>query len=140
MTIPPRGKRGKSRQLVTQKDAGEYITKLPKAEHSGTEWQTVMEALLLAAGGALTPFARIMKALHRHEKHQFNLNFKEHHRGKRKLARDRRSLRLAYRSRGDQAYRDRQALLGPSEPALGLKFRTAISRANMAIRSHCCIF
>jgi len=42
--IPARGKRGRTRQLVTLKDAGEYITKLPKAEHSATGWQTAMEA------------------------------------------------------------------------------------------------
>jgi hypothetical protein len=30
-------------QLVT--DAGEYITKLPKAEHEAAEWQAAMEAL-----------------------------------------------------------------------------------------------
>ncbi len=40
------------RQLVTLKDAGEYIAKLPKAEHTAMEWQTAMEALLLAVRGA----------------------------------------------------------------------------------------
>jgi hypothetical protein len=71
--VPPRGKRGRSRVLVTLKDAGQYITKLPKAEHSATEWQTAMEALLLAVRGAPTMLARIaiMKALHRHEVHEF---------------------------------------------------------------------
>jgi hypothetical protein len=49
--IPARGKRGRTRQLVTLKDAGEYITKLPKAEHPATEWQTAMEVLLLAVRG-----------------------------------------------------------------------------------------
>jgi len=38
----PRG-----RQLVTLEDAGNYITKLPKAEHEAPEWQTAMEALIL---------------------------------------------------------------------------------------------
>jgi hypothetical protein len=38
----PRG-----RQLVTLKDAGTYITKLPKAEQKLEEWQTAMQALLL---------------------------------------------------------------------------------------------
>ena len=38
----PRG-----RQLVTLKDAGTYITKLPKAEQQVPEWQTAMQALLL---------------------------------------------------------------------------------------------
>jgi hypothetical protein len=34
----------KGRQLVTLKDAGTYITELPTAEHTATEWQTAMEA------------------------------------------------------------------------------------------------
>jgi hypothetical protein len=38
----PRG-----RQLVTLKDAGTYITKLPRAEQQVPEWQTAMQALLL---------------------------------------------------------------------------------------------
>jgi hypothetical protein len=33
----PRG-----RQLITLEDAGTYITRLPKAEHTAPEWQTVM--------------------------------------------------------------------------------------------------
>jgi hypothetical protein len=35
----PRG-----RQLVTLQDAGNYITKLPKAEHATAEWQAAMQA------------------------------------------------------------------------------------------------
>src|ERR1700675_2506383 len=57
----PRG-----RQLVTLKDAGTYITKLPKAEHTAAEWQAAMEALILVATlGGPTMFARIgiMRAL-----------------------------------------------------------------------------
>jgi hypothetical protein len=89
--IPPRGPRGKGRELVTLKDAGEYIAKLPKAEHTATEWQTAMEALLLAVRGAPTMLARIgiMKALHRHEVREFKPSEKKTHWGKRKLARDR---------------------------------------------------
>lgn len=90
--IPPRGKRGKPRELVTLKDAGEYIAKLPKVEHTATEWQTAMEALLLAVRGAPTMLARIgiMKALHRHEVREFRSSEKKKtHWGKRKLARDR---------------------------------------------------
>jgi hypothetical protein len=60
----PRG-----RQLVTLKDAGNYITKLPKAEHTAPEWQDATEALILVAtrGGPMM-FARIgvMRALNRH--------------------------------------------------------------------------
>jgi hypothetical protein len=35
--------------LVTLRDAAQYITKLPKAEHDADEWQAAMEALLLIA-------------------------------------------------------------------------------------------
>jgi hypothetical protein len=42
----------KGRQLVTLKDAGTYITKLPKAEHMAPEWQAAMEALILWRGSA----------------------------------------------------------------------------------------
>jgi hypothetical protein len=63
----PRG-----RTLVT--DAGNYTTKLPKAEHSAPEWQAAMQALMLVAtrGGA-TMQARIgvMRALHRHDVRKF---------------------------------------------------------------------
>jgi len=57
----PRG-----RQLVTLQDAGNYITKLPKAVHAADEWQTAMQALLLVAErGGPTMLARIaiMRAL-----------------------------------------------------------------------------
>jgi hypothetical protein len=59
----------KGRQLVTLKDAGTYITKLPKAEHVAPEWQDAMQALILVARGGPTMFARIgvMRALHRHK-------------------------------------------------------------------------
>jgi hypothetical protein len=83
----PRG-----RQLVTLKDAGTYITKLPKAEHEAAEWQAAMEALILVAThGGPTMFARIgvMRALNRHVQRVFNPDRKDHHWGKRKLARDR---------------------------------------------------
>jgi hypothetical protein len=84
------------KELVTLKDAGTYITKLPKAEHTAAEWQTAMEALILVATlGGPTMFARIgiMRALNRHApreagQHVFNPSRKETHWGKRKLARD----------------------------------------------------
>jgi hypothetical protein len=54
----PRG-----RQLVTLADAGNYITRLPKAEHEAKEWQAAMEALILVAtSGGPTMFARIEPA------------------------------------------------------------------------------
>ena len=40
----PRG-----RKLITLQDAGNYITKLPNAEHEAPEWQAAMEALILVA-------------------------------------------------------------------------------------------
>jgi len=50
----------KGRQLVTLKDAGTYITKLPKAEHVAAEWEAAMEALIsVATLGGPTMFARI---------------------------------------------------------------------------------
>jgi hypothetical protein len=53
------------RELVTLKDAGNYITKLPKAEHDAPEWQPAMEALILVAekgGPADRPHARLEPA------------------------------------------------------------------------------
>jgi hypothetical protein len=73
-------------------DAGRYITKLPKAEHEAAEWQAAMEALILVAtSGGPTMFARIgiMRALNRHVERVFNPDRKDHHWGRRKLARDR---------------------------------------------------
>jgi len=83
----PRG-----RQLVTLQDAATYITKLPTAEHDADEWQAAMEALLLVVElGGPTMFARIgvMRALNRHVERVFNPDRKDHHWGRRKLARDR---------------------------------------------------
>jgi hypothetical protein len=83
----PRG-----RQLVTLKDAGTYITRLPKAEHATAKWQAAMEALILNATlGGPTMFARIgvMRALNRHVERVFNPDRKDHHWGRRKLVRDR---------------------------------------------------
>jgi hypothetical protein len=82
----PRG-----RQLVTLQDAANYITELPKAEHSAPEWQAAMEALILVATrGGPTMFARIgmMRALNRHVVREFNPDRKDTHWGKRKLKRD----------------------------------------------------
>jgi hypothetical protein len=91
IVIPPRGPRGKPRELITLKDAGQFIAKLPKAEHTAMEWQTAMEALLLAVRGAPTMLARIgiMKALHRHDVRECKPSEKKTHWGKRKLARNR---------------------------------------------------
>ena len=82
----PRG-----RQLVTLKDAGQYITKLPKAEHAAAEWLAAMEALILVAElGGPTMFARIgvMRALNRNVERTFNTSRKDTHWGRHKLKRD----------------------------------------------------
>ena len=83
----PRGVR-----LVTLEDAGKYITRLPKAEHTTAEWQAAMEALILVAtSGGPTMFTPIgiMRALNRHHVREFDLDRKPHHWGKRKLKSDR---------------------------------------------------
>jgi hypothetical protein len=72
-------------------NAGNYITKLPKAEHEAAEWQAAMEALILVAtSGGPTMSARIgvMRALNRHHVREFNPSRKDHHWGCRKLKRD----------------------------------------------------
>ena len=82
----PRG-----RELVTLEDAGNYITKLPKAEHEVPEWQAAMQALILVATkGGPTMLARIgiMRALNRHVERVFEPSGKKHHWGKRNLKRD----------------------------------------------------
>jgi hypothetical protein len=83
----------KGRQLVTLKAAARYIQKLPKAEQQIEEWRTAVEVLILVAesNGGPTMMARIgvMRALNRHVVREFNPSRKDHHWGKRKLARDR---------------------------------------------------
>ncbi|QDP26259.2 hypothetical protein [Bradyrhizobium cosmicum] len=79
------------RTLATLLEAGEYITALPKKEHSAPEWQAAMQTLILVAeGGGPTMFARIgiMRALNRHYVPEFNPKGKEPHWGRRKLKRD----------------------------------------------------
>ena len=83
----PGGKR-----LITLRDTALYITKLSKAEHDAEEWQAAMQALLLVAvHDGPTMFARIgvMRALNRRVERVFDSSRKDHHWGKRKLARDR---------------------------------------------------
>ena len=72
--------------------AADYITRLPKAEHESPEWQAAMEALIMAAEGrGPLMHARVgmLRALNRHVEREFNPDRKDHHWGKRKLARDR---------------------------------------------------
>jgi hypothetical protein len=84
--VLPNGKK-----LITLRDAAEYITELPKAEHDTREWQAAMEALLLVAENSGPPmFARIgvMRALNRNVVRTFNSSRKDTHWGRRKLRRD----------------------------------------------------
>ena len=60
----------KGKPLVTLRDAANYITKLPKAQHQAPEWLTATEALLLVVernGDPMLAHIAMMKALHRHE-------------------------------------------------------------------------
>jgi hypothetical protein len=83
----PRG-----RQLVTLQDAASYILKLPKAEQKLKEWQSATEALIMAAedrGPLMHAHIGMLRALNRHVERVFNPDRKDHHWGRRKLARDR---------------------------------------------------
>jgi hypothetical protein len=77
------------RSLVTLEDAGDYITRLPKAELD--EWQTAIEALMMAADGR-RPLMHvrigILRALNRNVERTFNPDRKDKHWGQRKLKRD----------------------------------------------------
>jgi hypothetical protein len=80
----------KGRALVTQKDAANYIMKLPKGDRDAPEWQAAVQALILVAehgGDTMLPRIGVMKALNRHRVREFS-DRKETHWGKRKLKRD----------------------------------------------------
>jgi hypothetical protein len=62
------------RKLLTLRDAAEYITALPKAEHDAVDWQVAMETLLLfAERNAPEMLARIgmTRALNRRAERMF---------------------------------------------------------------------
>jgi hypothetical protein len=62
------------KNLITLRDAAEYITELPKAEHDADEWQAAMKVLLLVAehdGPAMFARIGVMKALNRHAERVF---------------------------------------------------------------------
>jgi hypothetical protein len=72
-------------------DAGNYITKLPKAEHEAPEWQAAMECLILVAernGPTMMARIGIMRAQNRHVERVFNPDRKDTRWERRKLARD----------------------------------------------------
>jgi hypothetical protein len=66
-----------SRELLTLRDAAEYITALPKADHDAADWQVAMETLMLVAERDRPEMlARIgmMRALYRHQTTQTPAN------------------------------------------------------------------
>ncbi|MGY2905738.1 hypothetical protein [Bradyrhizobium sp. URHC0002] len=67
------------RQLVTLKDAADYIMKLPKTESDLPDWQVAIEALMLCSRGGDPMLARIgvMKALNRHVVRELNPDRKD---------------------------------------------------------------
>jgi hypothetical protein len=72
--------------LVALRDAAEYITELPKAEHDADEWRAAMQVLLhVAEHDGPTMFARIgvMRALNRHVERVFDTSRKDTHNEKR---------------------------------------------------------
>jgi hypothetical protein len=73
----PRG-----RQLVTLRDAAEYIQKLPEAEQLLEEWQAAVEALLLVVelnGPTMMARIGVMRALNRDVERRFDSSRKEKH-------------------------------------------------------------
>jgi hypothetical protein len=80
------------RKLVTLRDAGRYIAALPKVEQESPEWQGATEALIMAAedrGPLMHAHIGMMRALSRNVERVFDPTRKDHHWGRRKLARDR---------------------------------------------------
>jgi hypothetical protein len=80
------------RKMLTLKDAGAYIMKLPKVEQHLEEWQAATEALLMAAedrGPLMHARIGMLRALNRNVERVFNPDRKDPQWGKRKLARDR---------------------------------------------------
>src|SRR5229473_2843384 len=78
------------RQLVTLKDAADYIMKLPRAEQNLEEWQTAIGCLIGAAEGRdfmLHARIGVLRALNRNAERTFT-NRKDSHWGKWKLKRD----------------------------------------------------
>jgi hypothetical protein len=81
----------KGRRLVTLRDAGDYIAKLPKAKYLTAEWQAAMFALMLVVdlnGPTMMARIGIMRALNRNVVREFDSSRKDTNWGKRKLKRD----------------------------------------------------
>jgi hypothetical protein len=81
----------KGEPLVTLRDAGAYVTKLPKAQHDSRVWQNAMHVLIQAADhGGPVEFARLgmMRALYPKGEPVYDGGRKDPHWGRRKLVRD----------------------------------------------------
>jgi hypothetical protein len=79
------------RELVTPRDADDYITSLPKSEQNLDEWQAAVEALLLVVelnGPTMMAHIGVMRPFNRNVEREFDSSRKDEHRGKRKLKRD----------------------------------------------------
>ena len=80
------------RKLVTLLDAATYTTKLPRKEADTAEWQAAIEGLMLVAeleGPTMLARIGVMRALNRHIERVVGPSRKDHHWGRRQLARDR---------------------------------------------------
>jgi hypothetical protein len=76
----------------TLRAAANYIKKLPQAEHDSPDWQIAIGMLIEAAedrGPMMFAKMAILRAVNRHVERPLNTSRKDHHWGKRKLARDR---------------------------------------------------
>jgi hypothetical protein len=78
-------------ELIMLKNAADYVMALPNSEQKHERWLAAIEGLIMAAEGrGPMMHARIgmLRALNRNVERVFSSR-KEHHWGKRKLARDR---------------------------------------------------
>ena len=76
----------------TLRDAANYIKNLPRSEHDTPEWRLAIQMLIDAAedrGPMLFAKMGIIRAVNRKRRHAFSSDRKDHHWGRRKLARDR---------------------------------------------------
>jgi hypothetical protein len=67
-------------ELVTLRDAADYIMKLPKAEQNLEAWQTAVEALLLVVelnGPTMMARIGVLRALNRHVERVFDPSRKD---------------------------------------------------------------
>lgn len=79
------------RQLVTLREAADYITKLPKSEQNQPEWQTAIHCQIGAAEGRdflMHAWTGAMRGLDRGHVREFTDTGKTHHWGRKKLTTD----------------------------------------------------